>query len=39
MAPVIGVTYGYDVGDDCTNNYIRAVRDHGVSLILCIRVC
>ena len=29
MAPVIGVTYGYDVGDDCTNNYIRAVRDHG----------
>jgi putative glutamine amidotransferase len=29
MAPVIGVTYGYDVGDDCTNNYIHAVRDHG----------
>lgn len=29
MAPLIGITYGRDVGDDWTNNYIRAIRDHG----------
>jgi putative glutamine amidotransferase len=29
MAPLIGITYGCDVGDDCTNNYVRAIRDHG----------
>ena len=29
MAPLIGITFGFDVGDNWTDDYIRAITDHG----------
>ena len=29
MAPIIGITFTYDIGDDPSNNYIRTVQEFG----------